>query len=58
MAKALPRAGRAPRTPGHQRPPLTPGKISGSAQSRRDRARPERNTTGGSAPQPQGGAGS
>lgn len=61
MAKAMPRAGRAPRTPGAVRPPLTPGKTSGSIRSRTDADQPF-NPTGRATPwpqpEPQGGPGS
>jgi hypothetical protein len=59
-AKSMPPAGRAPRTPGAKRPPLKQGPTAGGGRmhERAETAYPSNNTSGGSKPTPQGGAGS
>jgi hypothetical protein len=60
MGKPMPKAGRAPQTAGHQRPPLRAGATEGGGKMR-DRGLgqyPSSQDPETDAPEPQGGAGS
>ena len=60
MAKPMPPAGRAPQTPGNQRPPITEGATDGSfwQQQRANTRELDGDTMPGDAPTPQGSPGS
>jgi hypothetical protein len=59
MGKSMPPAGRAPRTPGHQRPPITTGKLGDGPTAGKvgDKVDAAGRQPSGDAPAPQGGKG-